>query len=178
MSLDAARMGYWEYDIEEGRVFWSPEMLRLFAVSTFDGDPKTIQSFSHAADREKLTAAFEAAVTDRTPLEAEFRVMRGDGQERWLANVGRCEYSPAGQPRAMRGVALDITDRKLGEITAAQMAAVVQNSGEAIVGMTPDGIVTQWNPAAERLFGSSAEESIGHEIDGHHGADAQTAFDT
>lgn len=44
-------------------------------------------------------------------------------------------------------------------------AAVVQSSNDAIIVETLDGTVTGWNKAAERLFGYSAEETVGKKID-------------
>ena len=43
--------------------------------------------------------------------------------------------------------------------------AAVQSSVDAVVTKTLDGIVTGWNPAAERLFGFAAEEAVGQHID-------------
>jgi PAS domain S-box-containing protein len=45
------------------------------------------------------------------------------------------------------------------------VSAAVQSSTDAIVTKTPDGLITSWNPAAERLFGFTAEEAIGKSID-------------
>jgi PAS domain S-box-containing protein len=45
------------------------------------------------------------------------------------------------------------------------MAAIVENSADAIVGQTLDGIVTSWNPAAERTFGYPSEEIIGRSVE-------------
>ncbi|MDQ2653760.1 MAG: PAS domain S-box protein, partial [Chloroflexota bacterium] len=42
-----------------------------------------------------------------------------------------------------------------------RMAAIVHASADAIVGETIDGIITDWNPAAERLYGYTAEEIVG-----------------
>ena len=58
----------------------------------------------------------------------------------------------------------DITERKRADRAAQQLAAIVESSTDAIAATTLDGIVTDWNPGAERLYGYSAEEIIGQSI--------------
>jgi PAS domain-containing protein len=47
---------------------------------------------------------------------------------------------------------------------AHRMAAMVEFSGAAIVGGTLEGIITSWNPAAERIFAYSSQEMIGKSV--------------
>jgi PAS domain S-box-containing protein len=55
----------------------------------------------------------------------------------------------------------DVTDQRSPEETRARLAAIVETATDAVIGKTVDGIVTSWNPAAERLFGYAAAEMIG-----------------
>ncbi len=53
--------------------------------------------------------------------------------------------------------------KRAGE-TLSRMAAIVESSDDAIIGKTLDGIITSWNPAAERIYGYSAPEVIGKSV--------------
>jgi PAS domain S-box-containing protein len=55
----------------------------------------------------------------------------------------------------------DLSEAKLAYESAQRMAAIVEHSEDAIISSTIDGIVTSWNPAAERLYGYSSQEMIG-----------------
>ncbi len=64
--------------------------------------------------------------------------------------------------RRVRVVSLrDITDRKRAQEAEARLAALVESSEDPIMSGTLDGVVSTWNPAAEKLFGWSAAEMIG-----------------
>src|SRR4051812_31428011 len=47
---------------------------------------------------------------------------------------------------------------------ALRLAALVDAADDPIIGLTPEGIVTSWNGAAERLYGWTSEEIVGREI--------------
>jgi PAS domain S-box-containing protein len=68
------------------------------------------------------------------------------------------------------GTALDVTDRKIAELalqqSEARKDAVVQTALDAVVGMSHDGLVTEFNPAAEAMFGYRRDEAIGRSLGG------------
>jgi PAS domain S-box-containing protein len=57
-----------------------------------------------------------------------------------------------------------VAERQHSDLVAHRLAAIVDNSGDAIIGKDLNSIVTSWNKGAERIFGYSAEEIIGTSI--------------
>lgn len=55
----------------------------------------------------------------------------------------------------------DVTDELAAQTAQARLAAIVKSSADAIVGLTGDGVIVDWNPAAERLYGYRAAEALG-----------------
>ena len=62
-----------------------------------------------------------------------------------------------------RSVAIAI-ERERFEKSRQRLISIVESSGDAIVSKNLDGIITTWNPAAERIFGYKAEEIVGKPI--------------
>jgi len=56
------------------------------------------------------------------------------------------------------------SERLRAEAATLQLAAIVESSDDAIISHTLDGVIVSWNPGAERLYGYSALEAIGHPL--------------
>jgi two-component system cell cycle sensor histidine kinase/response regulator CckA len=73
-------------------------------------------------------------------------------------------YFEDGQFIHTRCFTRDVTSQRLAEQAAERLAAIVASSADAIVGKTLDGVITNWNAAAERIFGYTADEMVGQSI--------------
>src|SRR5829696_6843933 len=62
------------------------------------------------------------------------------------------------------GTQRDITERKQAEEVRARLAAIVESSEDAIIGKTLEGIITNWNRGAQKIYGYSSEEVLGKPI--------------
>lgn len=89
-----------------------------------------------------------------------------DGSVYWVDTTIVPFLNEEGKPRQYVAIRTDITARKNAEKGAAQLAAIVESSDDAIVGKDLQGIVSSWNAGAEKMFGYRAAEMIGFSIRG------------
>jgi PAS domain S-box-containing protein len=92
------------------------------------------------------------------------RVRRCDGTLRDIELSYAPDVAPDGTVRGIAVMVHDITEQYRAEEARARLAAIVNSSEDAIVSKTLDGIITSWNPAAERIFGYSAADAVGRSI--------------
>jgi PAS domain S-box-containing protein len=61
-------------------------------------------------------------------------------------------------------VSVEVEERSRLDQVRWRLAAIVQSSEDAIIAITPDGLITSWNAAAERMYGFSAAEAVGQPV--------------
>lgn len=118
----AAHAGVYDVDLLAGKVDWSAELRDIVGYSR-DAPlpaPWEIPAFVHPEDRADLARHFEALVqpdSDGTIFH-EHRIIRPDGDLRWIRLHGNVEYDGEGAPRKavrLRGMIMDTTDAKAAE---------------------------------------------------------------
>lgn len=115
LALSASRMGVWEWEVQTDAIYWSPECFEILASERFTGTLESFTNAIHPEDVARVMGGAEKALADRTDFTAEFRIVRPDGEVRWLCNRGRPSYDAGGAPVRLAGTVQDITDRKLSE---------------------------------------------------------------
>ena len=105
-----------------------------------------------------------ASITQGKVWKGEIKNKAKDGSFYWVDTTIVPFLNPDGKPRQYVAIRADITERKRAEEEAAQLAAIVEFSDDAIIGRDLQGIVTSWNAGAERLFGFTAHQMVGQPI--------------
>jgi PAS domain S-box-containing protein len=106
-------------NFEDCPLRWSDEVFRNYGYE-FDGTEHSVSNLLrliHPDDRGRVIEGFLKTIQETTPYEADFRIVRGDGTERFVR--GWCEVvcdSSTQQPSKLVGSIQDVTDRKQAEL--------------------------------------------------------------
>jgi PAS domain S-box-containing protein len=115
LALDVSGLGTWDRDLATGNITWSEGMYRIFGRrrDQFSGKPDEILSFVHPDDRAAFRKAFDETMQGKsTGFDQEFRIVRPDGEIRWVLRRAQLIRSEDNRPVSMLGVALDMTERR------------------------------------------------------------------
>lgn len=173
-ALEGGRMGMWAWDLKTHRTHWNSRELELLDIP-YQADGYSSDQFYqrvHPDDRAALHEKVDQALREKTQFYHEFRVIKPNGEHRWLVGAGRALYdSHTGQPVQMIGVNYDITAAK--EAHASMQEAhqfnkqIIINAQEGIVVRDQELRYQLWNPYMEQLTGLSEAEVLGklsHEV--------------
>jgi diguanylate cyclase (GGDEF)-like protein/PAS domain S-box-containing protein len=121
------------------------------------------------ADREAVSHALrEGLEPGREVLELEYRWHDDQGALRWLRTRARAEHDDGGQLVRVTGTTADVTHTRRevsGRLRAERILSLtVAASPDAFIGVDDRGVVTDWNPAAEAMFGWFRDEVVGERL--------------
>jgi PAS domain S-box-containing protein len=165
LALDAGRMGTWEWDIERGRVAWSPEEEQLYALpaGSFSGTLEEYRQRIHPEDRDEAFRLVQDSLARRARTHHVLhRIVRADGEVRWLDSHGRFIYADDGRPLRLVGVSTDVTEQRNVEHALREREEEFRsmaNSIPQLVWMTnADGSIYWYNQRWYDYTGTTLEE--------------------
>jgi len=117
LALDAAQMGWWDYDVAANRVTWSPSLVRImgFSPESFGATFEGALDHVHPEDRQKFLGLVRQGISEGRDDTCEIRFVRPDGSVRWSLAAGQVIRDAGGGVTHFVGVDLDITERKQAE---------------------------------------------------------------
>jgi PAS domain S-box-containing protein len=114
----SAGIGIWDSDLRSQTLRGTPQFFRLHGLEPIDEAISfdVTRQLRHPEDRERVVAGFNAAIEGGSDgYEVEYRIVRPDGQVRWIFGRGRVIRDATGKPVRYSGVDIDITERKRQE---------------------------------------------------------------
>ncbi|MBV8659481.1 MAG: EAL domain-containing protein, partial [Burkholderiales bacterium] len=175
--VDATNDGFWDWEVETGRVFRSPRYYAITRTRPEDdtGDIAFFRRLIHHDDRDRVLAQISAHLEGQTPaLEFDFRLATPHDTECWMRVKGRTTTrDDKGAAQRVAGTIADVTEIKRQEIALREAGIVFESTYEGIMVVDPDMRITRVNPAFTRITGYTAADIVGHSpamlASGQHG---------
>jgi PAS domain S-box-containing protein len=116
LAMQAASIGTWERDLGTNRIVLSDGLDRLFGLpEAAVHDHRQWYTRLHPEDGPRVARRLQDAIAGDDPYDVEYRIVRPDGEVRWIVSRGHVVRDGAGRPARMLGVAMDVTPRKRAE---------------------------------------------------------------
>jgi PAS domain S-box-containing protein len=161
--FEAAKDGILILDIETGRINdVNPFLFHLLGFPRSEMIGKTVGELSPFKDIEENKVMLSRLQKDGYVRYEDLPMETRDGRHiavEFVSNVYQ-----AGEVKVIQCNIRDITERKRAETALIRLASIVESSDDAIMGKDLNGIITNWNRAAEKLFGYTAVEMVGTSI--------------
>jgi PAS domain S-box-containing protein len=166
LASEAAHFGIYEYIPQTHQLSWSPLLKAIHGLpAEAEIIPEQLHEFVHPEDRAQFLNSMAQLLRPDAPdgYEHEFRIIRTDGEVRWLLDKGRIFFSGAGEHRRVEriiGVTSDISERKRIETALRESEAHLQRTTEAAqVGTWQWNLKTNeviWSQQMKKLLGQTA----------------------
>jgi PAS domain S-box-containing protein len=168
LAIEAADFGIFEYDVERDESIWSPELRALYGFGSDEAiDLEQASKRVHPDDRQRYLAPVSAAREGGSfeDLSHEFRIVRPDGEMRWLATKARLMFPPGGSkkpPSRIIGIVQDITERTLYEERLRDSEQKLRRSEQRLQRAQEMGDVAsfEWDPRTDDTWVSESYRRI------------------
>ena len=132
MSMSLAGVGAWTWDLRSNRVEADHMLAQLCGLDEATlSDSENFLRRVHPDDRADLERSIQNAIESGDYFQAEFRFLRPDGREVWLAGRGGLIQDAAGTAMQLCGVNYDITEHKRVEQTLAEAKEALDAANRA-----------------------------------------------
>src|SRR5471032_47475 len=161
LAANAAHLGIWIRDLTRQEIWISDQWRALFG---FAADRRValadLLARVHADDRAAVQRTLDNAELGVPRYDMEYRIVLPDGALRWIGSHGSVETDAAGRPALVRGVSLDITQRKLAELDAQQRQKEVTHlSRLAVLGELSGALAHELNQPLTAIL-SNAQAAV------------------
>ncbi|MBM7113023.1 PAS domain-containing sensor histidine kinase [Archangium primigenium] len=156
--VEALSIGTWRWDLASGTVTRDATLMGLLGVSTGEQTARGVDLLEelHPSDREFVRATMHQAIP-KGRYVVDYRVIRRDGQVRWLRDRGAVITDAQGQPTGLIGMVMDTTEDASNE--ERERFFRLAPDMFCVAGM--DGYFRRVNAAFMRTLGWSEEELLG-----------------
>jgi len=141
---------------------WNPAAEQMYGYSADEILGKNISMLSHPDRPEEMEEILEKIRNGQRVEHYETVRVRKDGRRISISLSVSPILDKLGRVVGVSSIARDITER--AGATKTLLASIVNSSDDAIDSKTLDGIITSWNPAAEHMYGYTADEILGRNI--------------
>ncbi len=158
-AVNAASLGLWNWDRGTGFSWMSAVGRQLLGLDSHqDIGLRVILKRIEPSDRRAVLAALRAARAGSDSFQCEFCIGRAQGSRRWIAVRGQADFDPSARVLQMRGVLVDVSERKFAE---ERFRILVEAAPTAMLVLDASGRIVLANRQAELIFGYDSAELIG-----------------
>jgi PAS domain S-box-containing protein len=158
-----ANEGIWLIDTQAHTLFMNDRMANLLGYKVEEIMGRTVPEFTFPEDGPKAQERIGSNLQGNLE-QFDFRFRRKDGSTLHVFANTSPVRDGLGEIIGALGMFTDMTERKKAEEDQLRLAAIVEDSDDAIVSKTLDGIINSWNRAAEKMFGYTVQEAVGKHI--------------
>jgi two-component system sensor kinase FixL len=117
LAARAATMGFWVWDLQRDDL-WATNSARILfgASSTEPLDFARFMDYVAPECRDPVQRAVDHSLASGEDYEMEYQSLSPSGVRRWISAQGKVDLDEKGAPRLMRGVVIDITERKTAQM--------------------------------------------------------------